>query len=191
MLKANGVRTQLFEFLPTSSQLDNPLAYRDCDRWIKSEYSKTPLSASFDKLGNGAALAIALTHSLKKEGYSLMPQDCLNSEKSIIEVYLGIVKVGGKRDTPAIQPVHELIPNIIVEGTDQYDACICAIIAAVYAGSSKQLQLPGVAKYQNGFTRNEGWINGLPADFVKQYHFKLRLGLVLPCQISLSMVRAG
>ena len=72
---------------------------------------------------------------------------------------------------PAIEPVHQLIPDDIVIGTDQYDAAICAIMAAVYAGSSSQLQLPNIVPFQQGFNRSEGWIYGLPADYVTKYQF--------------------
>ena len=156
-------------YRPTSSQMSNPLAFRDCERWIKDEHSKTPLSASFDKLGNGATLAIALTHSLKKEGFSLVPQDRLKANRSIIEVYPGIVKVGPTRDMPAIQPVHKHIPDSIVPGTDQYDAAICALIAVIYAGYSEQLNLTDVVDIQDGFDPKEGWIYGLPASYVQRY----------------------
>lgn len=157
------------EYLPTNRQMDNPLAYRDCERWIKDEHLKTPLSASFDKLGNGATLAIALTHSLKKEGFTLVPQDGLNSNKSIIEVYPGIVKVGTQRELPAIKPIHNHIPKYVIPGTDQYDAAICALMAAVYAGSSEQLDLPEVINFQPDFDPKEGWIYGLPANYVRQH----------------------
>ena len=157
------------EYLPSCSQMDNPLAYRKCERWIKDEHSKTPLSAAFDKLGNGATLAISLTHTLKKEEFSLVPQDALDSNKAIIEVYPGIVKVGARREMPAIEPVDKLIPNEIRTGSDQYDAAICAIMAAIFAGAAGQLHLPKLDGFQPDYDPKEGWIYGLPAQFVKQY----------------------
>ena len=51
---------------PPGTEIDNPLAYRACERWVRDQFNKKPLSASFDKLGNNASLAISLAISLKK-----------------------------------------------------------------------------------------------------------------------------
>ncbi|MEO1203459.1 MAG: DUF429 domain-containing protein, partial [Pseudomonadota bacterium] len=37
--------------LPTASEIENTLAYRDCDRRVAQDYGKKPLSAAFDRLG--------------------------------------------------------------------------------------------------------------------------------------------
>ena len=37
-------------------EIDNPYAYRDCERWLYQQYGKKPLSATFDRLGNNATL---------------------------------------------------------------------------------------------------------------------------------------
>lgn len=42
-------------------------------------------------------------------------------------------------------------------------------MAAVYAGSSVQLDLPDVINFQPGFDHKEGWIYGLPANYVRQH----------------------
>lgn len=157
------------EFIPTHSQITNPLAFRQCERWIKDEYGKTPLSASFDKLGNGATLAISMAHSLKKEGFHLLPQDKLDSDRAIIEVYPGIHKVKPNRASMAIPPIHQYIPVDCMPGTDQYDAAICAITAAVYVGVGSQFGLPALTEYQADFDPAEGWVYGLPANYVRQY----------------------
>ena len=39
-------------------EIDNPYAYRDCERWLYQHYGKKPLSATFDRLGNNATLAL-------------------------------------------------------------------------------------------------------------------------------------
>ncbi|MCV5480433.1 hypothetical protein OFN48_34325, partial [Escherichia coli] len=39
-------------------EIDNPYAYRDCERWLYQQYGKKPLSATFDRLGNNATLAL-------------------------------------------------------------------------------------------------------------------------------------
>ena len=157
------------EFLPTESQITNLLAFRRCEHWIKETYGKMPLSASFDKLGNGATLVIAMAHSLKKEGYQLLPQAALDADKAIIEVYPGIHKVEPNRASIAIQPIHQHIPSDCLPGTDQYDAAICAITAAIHAGAGAQLNLPALAAYQSSFDPAEGWVYGLPVDYLQQY----------------------
>ena len=157
------------EFIPTESQITNPLAFRRCEHWVKETYGKMPLSASFDKLGNGATLAISMAHSLKKEGFQLLPQDTLNSDRAIIEVYPGIHKVEPNRASMAIHPIHQHIPLDCLPGTDQYDAAICAITAAIHAGVGAQLDLPALAVYQSSFDPAEGWVYGLPVDYVQQY----------------------
>ena len=40
-------------------EIDNPYAYRDCERWLHQQYGKKPLSATFDRLGNNATLALS------------------------------------------------------------------------------------------------------------------------------------
>lgn len=41
-------------------EIDNPYAYRDCERWLHQQYGKKPLSATFDRLGNNATLALSM-----------------------------------------------------------------------------------------------------------------------------------
>lgn len=157
------------EFIPTLSQITNPLAFRRCEQWVKETYGKMPLSASFDKLGNGATLAISVAHSLRNEGFQLVPQDILKSDRAIIEVYPGIHKAGPNRASVAISPIHRLIPSDYLPGTDQYDAAICAITAAVHAGAGYQFNLPELSKFQVNFDSAEGWVYGLPATFISKY----------------------
>ena len=92
-------------FLPTATELANPLAYRDCDRRVAQTYGKKPLSAAFDRLGNTASLAMALCHSLRGLGFRVVPQDADRAEKAVVEVYPGIHKRGPRRDAAAIEPL--------------------------------------------------------------------------------------
>ena len=64
---------------------------------------------------------------------------------------------------------HKHIPDYVIPGTDQYDATICALMAAVFSGASNQLKLPELVKFQPEFDPREGWIYGLPANYVSQY----------------------
>lgn len=157
-------------FEVASSEISNPLAYRDCERWIYKQYGKKPLSASFDKLGNGATLAISMAHALKRSGFELMPQYRGNTTRSIIEVYPGLHKMQHRRNALAIPPLHRHIPEDIMPGTDQYDAAICAILGAVYAGCGSQLGLPGLVDLQQGYDPQSGWVYSLPVEFVQAHN---------------------
>jgi predicted nuclease with RNAse H fold len=154
---------------PSSTEMENPLAYRDCERWIYKQFGKKPLSATFDKLGNGATLALSLAHALVQEGFQLVPQTANDADRAIIEVYPAIHKIEPRRVAAAIEPIHRLIPTNVAVGTDQYDAAICAILAALHAGCEDDLGLPSVTDIQEGFDPAEGWIYALPADYVREY----------------------
>jgi hypothetical protein len=56
-----------------------------------------------------------------------------------------------------------------VPGTDEYDAAVCAILAAVFAGKGNALGLPGLVGPQAGYDPAEGWIYGLPAEYVRAW----------------------
>ena len=154
---------------PSTSEIKNPLAYRDCERWVYQQYGKKPLSATFDKLGNGATLAISVAHALVQENFQLVPQSANKADRAIIEVYPGIHKIEPRRAAAAIEPIHRLIPTNVPVGSDQYDAAICAILAALYAGCEEGLGLPSVSDIEEVFDPAEGWIYALPADYVRKY----------------------
>lgn len=151
---------------PPDKEINNSLAYRDCERWVYEQHSKKPLSAAFDKLGNNATLALCMAQSLKTEGFKIIPLDVNTSDRAVIEVYPGITKRGKKKIDRAIKSVDRHIPAKLSPGTDQYDAAICAILAATFAGKGSDLELPDLVPPDSRFDNNEGWIYGLPADFV-------------------------
>lgn len=156
------------EFVPSATEMDNPLAYRDCERWIYQTHGKKPLSASFDKLGNGATLAMAVCNGLRKEGFSVIPQDADQASRSVIEVYPAIVKSEARRASAAIDIIHQLIPDDLALGSDQYDAAICAIVAAVFAGAGPRLGLPDLVGFDPHFERAEGWVYSFAPEFLRQ-----------------------
>jgi hypothetical protein len=155
------------EFVPSASEIENPLAYRDCERWIYQTHGKKPLSAAFDKLGNGATLAMALCNGLRKEGFSVIPQDADRSKRAVIEVYPALVKREPRRVSAAIDVIHQLIPHDIEAGTDQYDAAICALLAADHAGAGPKLGLPELTGFDNNLDRSEGWVYAFAPEFIK------------------------
>lgn len=151
------------------SEIQNPLAYRECERWVHQNFSKKPLSATFDKLGNNASLAITVARSLNKEGFTLVPQDGPAGPKSIIEVYPGLAKIGLKTIDPAIPPLARMIPAKIERGSDIYDAAICALLGAVQLGWGNEIGVPGLMQPVEGFDSTEGWIYCLPPKYVRSF----------------------
>lgn len=154
---------------PPKSEIDNKLAYRDCERWVREQFNKKPLSASFDKLGNNASLAISLASGLKREGFSLVPQDGTPSTRSIIEVYPGLTKNGMGRHHAVISSLAPYMPIQFEPGTDIYDAAICALLGAVYSGWGRALNIPSLMQPIADYDMTEGWIYCLPPDYVKTF----------------------
>jgi hypothetical protein len=99
----------------------------------------------------------------------LVPQAVNHTDRAIIEVYPAIHKIEPRRAAAAIEPIHRLIPTSISVGSDQYDAAICAIMAALYAGCNEALGLPSLSGFQQAFDPAEGWIYALPAAYVREY----------------------
>lgn len=160
------LRHERQDLTPPTREIDNLLAYRDCERWIQREFGK-PLSASFDKLGNNATLAIAMTHQLRREGFSIRPFDRKDGEREVIEVYPRTAKAGPTKESPVIQPLMRLLPTGLKPGTDKYDAAICALLGLVFAGFGRSLGLPDlVGPDPEQFEEDEGWIYALPSGFV-------------------------
>ena len=155
------------DFVPAGREIENLLAYRDCERWVYQVHGKKPLSAPFDKLGNGATLAMAMCNGLRREGFSVLPQDENQKKNSVIEVYPGIVKQESKRVSQAVDLIHRLMPDKYRPGTDQYDAAICAIVAAVYAGAGSYFGLPDLVGFQSGYDCSEGWVYSFSAEFIE------------------------
>jgi predicted nuclease with RNAse H fold len=154
---------------PPKSEINNPFAYRACERWIYDEYGKRPLSASFDKLGNNAALAMSVASALRREEFSVVPQDGRLTRKSIIEVYPALAKVGMKRRNPAIPSLATMLPSELQPGTDIYDAAICALLGAVQMGWGREHGIPELVQPREGFDASEGWIYSLPSSYLNSF----------------------
>lgn len=125
-------------------EIDNPYAYRDCDRWLYRQYGKKPLSASFDRLGNNATLAMAILPALVQ-----------GKGHSAIEVYPALAKVAG-RGSEAWPELRPHLPSHLVPGTDPYDAALCALMALQQASKGGCEALPELVKPQ--VQMNDGWI---------------------------------
>tara|TARA_Y100000815_G_scaffold149537_1_gene135272 strand:- start:9869 stop:10618 length:750 start_codon:yes stop_codon:yes gene_type:complete len=152
---ANGYADDL---VVPEREIDNPLAYRDCERWIKAKLGKKPLSASFDKLGNNASLAQSVALRLKAEGFTIVPQKGATMSKAVIEVYPGLLKVGNKTASPVRDELKRYIPKSLELGSDQYDAAICALVGLSYMGAGSAMAIGDTLPFDRNFDRSEGWI---------------------------------
>ncbi|ALC90309.1 hypothetical protein AM500_11320 [Bacillus sp. FJAT-18017] len=121
-------------------EIDNIFAYRDTDRHIHAVFGKKPLSATFDRIGNNATVAMAHIKMWEKEGdfvtYPFHPSNAENN-KVILEVYPALVKE--RKSTEAFPGIKQLLPTGLVPGTDAYDAAICALYAIAFGSSGTPL----------------------------------------------------
>ena len=143
-------------------QIDNRYAYRDTERYIYDRYKKMPLSASFDKLGNNATVAIAYAKEWSHLGYKMLPQQGKSFDhRTIIEVYPGL-EIGNKPiENVAVQGALDQLPPLLPD--DAYDAAICALLALSMADQERETNLPhleGPADkgIDDTVLQAEGWI---------------------------------
>lgn len=136
-------------------EIDNPYAYRDCERWLHQQYGKKPLSATFDRLGNNATLALSMLPRLG--GLQLVPRLQPRAERAVLEVYPALAKVAGKA-SPAREEIVASLPADVVAGTDCYDAALCALMALQYAAGGAVASLPDLVSAPPDFPLDEGWV---------------------------------
>ncbi len=139
-------------------EIDNPLAYRETERYIFNKYGKKPLSASFDKLGNNCTVALAHIKNWRKHhGFMIHPfEGSLWDNKSVIEVYPAIEK--SKKDTFEI--LQNRLPSQLIINSDEYDAAICSLLALSYGAAGCGGLLPELKgpMIPEGIFKSEGWI---------------------------------
>lgn len=143
-------------------EIDNPFAYRYCERWIAETFGRKPLSATFDKLGNNATLAMAVSLTLEKEGFTRIPQSGTNRSKSVIEVYPALVKDTGQGPQGAIPQIGRRLPPGLAIGSDPYDAAICAVLGLAFLGMHEELGLEPMIEPPADIDVHEGWIYTIP-----------------------------
>ncbi len=149
------LRGEVQQIAIPAREIDNPYAYRDCERWLHERYGKKPLSASFDRLGNNATLALAMAPALTP--LQRVPQQVPAAPRALLEVYPALAKQGG-RASCARPEIHLLLPKTLQPGTDQYDAALCALMALQYAAGDKVKALPPLQGPPADFPLDEGWI---------------------------------
>ncbi|MBR7631543.1 MULTISPECIES: DUF429 domain-containing protein [Aeromonas] len=136
-------------------EIDNPYAYRDCERWLHQQYGKKPLSATFDRLGNNATLALAILPRLAD--LQLVPRQQPEADRAVLEVYPALAKVGGKASAVRAE-LQPHLPAELVTGTDRYDAAICALMALQYAAKGSVSLLPTLIQPPADMALDEGWV---------------------------------
>jgi hypothetical protein len=153
-------------FPPDAPEIDNPLAYRDCDRRIFRALGKKPLSASFDKLGNNATVAMHHARRLARvHGARVLPFDPPDDKAhTIIEVYPALSKV--PKDTCCYPGIQRLLPDDSVAATDECDACICAVMALAFGLDGRRAELPRLVGPGQSSLRDEGWIYHAPREWL-------------------------
>jgi hypothetical protein len=120
---------------PAAPFLRNPLAFRVTDRAIAERFPrKAPLSASCDKLGNPAT--VAMRHAwVWTDGKG--PRVDLDDRPgpgapAVIEVYPALSKVEPRRASEAVVRYRPLLDGLVA-GSHLYDAAISAILALGWA----------------------------------------------------------
>jgi hypothetical protein len=152
--------------------LDFPTAFRDL---LASDmpFDKKPLSASFDKLGNVATVAMwHARHWAEQPNVRIAPQQPADdADHTIIEVYPALAKPS--RLSACHSPLGALMPKDVTPGTDQYDAAICAVLALSYGMAGTEPALPrmiGPDDIPNGISSDdlatEGWIYYIEKDWL-------------------------
>lgn len=152
------------------AEIDDPFAYRECDRYIASKYGKRPLSASFDRLGNNATVAQALLARWRSElGLRVLPFDEHDPDRPVaIEVYPALSKEQPRtRARSASRPWADHFPSPPPSlGSDEYDACLCALLGLAFDPLGIELGLPRLVDPPTALqssARNEGWIFAPPS----------------------------
>jgi predicted nuclease with RNAse H fold len=144
------------ETLPEAKEIDNRFAYRECDRHIYKQFGKKPLSASFDRLGNNATVAIFWARRWAWQ-YSMAMLPFRKAEPGqhcIIEVYPALAKMPQK---PEVFEVYKRHVPASLELGDERDAAICALMALAFESRYPRC-LPPLEEPDRPLFEGEGWI---------------------------------
>jgi hypothetical protein len=146
-------------------EISNPFAYRETDRWVHQSFGKKPLSASFDKLGNVAT--VAMYHAERwanTAGIPIVPFQPDDGCHAIIEVYPALVK--NPADGVCASRFARHLPDDLPPQSDRLDAAICALHALAYALHGQDSELPRLVGppdiLDQSAVSSEGWIYHFP-----------------------------
>jgi hypothetical protein len=158
-------------FPPAGRQVDNPLAYRACERHVFETFGKKPPSAPFDKLGNHATVAIAHARRWADgERVRLVPfHPESDGAAAIIEVYPALCK--RRRSYRHCPQLLELIPPRWKVRSNEADAAICALLALAFRLKGSCSMLPRLIGPEGHITmeeaRQEGWMYYPPSEWIE------------------------
>jgi hypothetical protein len=81
-----------------------------------------------------------------------------DTRHTIIEVYPALSKM--PKDTCCYSPIQRLLPPNSLAGTDECDACICALMALAFGANGSHRDLPLLTGPEAGTSLppHEGWI---------------------------------
>jgi hypothetical protein len=135
--------------------LANPYAFRRTDVRI-SERFKMPLSASFDKLGNNATVAMHYLSSWRAQGLRVLPFDTDDGRSPVaLEVYPAVAGPARGIDPNWLDPMQSCSDG--TPDPHQRDALICAGLAMAYAHPGHS-RLPRLEGAEPDMPEGEGWI---------------------------------
>lgn len=146
-------------------EIYNELAYRETDRYIYEKLGKEPLSATFDRLGTNATVAITHVRKWsKKYDFNREPSSGERNKGNVIEVYPGLLKPG--KNSPAYSPLSKLLSRNFEPGTHYYDAALCSIMALALRVANDIPSLPPLVGPPELTDRilGEGWIYHFPQE---------------------------
>ena len=117
---------------------------------MKEIFEKTPLSATFDKLGNPASVARWYVQQWTRTGarphFKMMVSKAKPPPFSLIEVYPALAKVMPQKKSKACAGYKKIIKRVAQRNEDEKDAVLCAALALAYRrGDSKKLPRLDVA----------------------------------------------
>ena len=144
---------------PVVAEIDNPFAYRDCERHVyKTFRAKKPLSAPFGKLGDRATVALVYARAwAAMHRMLILPfQDAPEDAPVIIEVYPALAK--DRKTAKCLEPFTGFIPQTVQWGAEACDACICALMALAFRSENQDLLPDLVGPTGQGHFASEGWI---------------------------------
>jgi len=134
------------EVEPFAAFLDNPLAFRATDRAIAARFPrKAPLSASFDKLGNPATVAMrhAWAWTAGRGPLARAEDRPTQGAPAVIEVYPALAKAEPRRAADAAPRYRPLLDGL-PPGSHLYDAALAAVLALGWAAGDDE-RLPRMA----------------------------------------------
>jgi hypothetical protein len=146
--------------------LDNPYAFRRTDLRIKDRF-KMPLSASFDKLGNNATVAMHSLSIWRAAGLRVLPFDEDDGESAIaLEVYPAVAGPGQGLLPMWLDPL--LSCSAAHPDMHQRDAVICAGLAMAYAQPGLA-GLPRLRGPEDDLPEGEGWIYAPESEWRREH----------------------